>query len=265
MNLLYLDDSGSAENKNEEYFVLGGVCVPERSVRWLSHQIEKIAEELDADNSGRIEFHASEIFGGRALPWSSFQKDKRISLIKRVLHTLDGAKPDVVVFACAIHKASLRTEDPVVKSFEELSNRFDLYLKRISTHTTTERGLIVFDKATYEISLQNLAKAFRNKGNRWGSYLKSIAEVPLFVDSKASRIIQLADHIAYAVFRYYNANDMNYFNCIASRFDQNEGVIHGLTHFQNEKLFCHCPACLTRDSKKAMFSRSDQPIPTPKR
>lgn len=35
MHLLYLDDSGSAENKNEAYFVLGGVCVPERNMRWL--------------------------------------------------------------------------------------------------------------------------------------------------------------------------------------------------------------------------------------
>lgn len=42
MYLLYLDDSGSSGNQNEDYFVLGGVAVPENSLRWLSYELEKI-------------------------------------------------------------------------------------------------------------------------------------------------------------------------------------------------------------------------------
>ncbi len=34
MHLLYLDDSGSVNNLNEDYLVLGGVAVPENSVRF---------------------------------------------------------------------------------------------------------------------------------------------------------------------------------------------------------------------------------------
>jgi len=30
MYILYLDDSGSVANPAEDYFMLGGVCVPER-------------------------------------------------------------------------------------------------------------------------------------------------------------------------------------------------------------------------------------------
>ncbi|HOT90229.1 MAG TPA: hypothetical protein PLJ78_01105 [Anaerolineae bacterium] len=117
MHLLYLDDSGSVLNRDEQYFVLGGVCVPETSVRWLSHKLDEIACEIDPQTPTQVEFHAATI---------------------------------------------------------------------------------------------------------------------------------LADHIAYAVFRRYNANDLTYFNCIEGRFYQDGGVMHGLAHRQTYNDRCTCPACLTR-------------------
>lgn len=246
MYILYLDDSGSIGNQGEEFFVLGGVCVPESSVRWLSHQLEQIAAEVDPMDSRRVEFHASEAYGGREPPWDRLVKDERIRIIKRVLCVLEYAHKDVVAFACAIHKPSFPASDPVLRAFEDITSRFNMYLQRISTDAYTHKGLIVLDKSSHEANLQNLAARFRKEGNRWGSYLRNICEVPLFVDSSASRIIQLADHIAYAVFRRYNASDINYFNCIEDRFDNEGGVMHGLVHQQISAHPCTCPACLTR-------------------
>lgn len=247
MYLLYLDDSGSTRNPAEEYFVLGGICVPEPSVRWLSHQLEELAREINPADPRAVEFHASEIYSGRKTPWDRFNKSARADTIKRVLLTLQQAHADVVTFAWAVHKPSFPNTDPVLKAFEELSSRFDLYLNRgASDNIVKHRGLIVLDKSSYEDSLQDLAAKFRAEGNRWGSYLRNICEVPLFVDSRASRIIQLADHVAYAVFRRYNAGDLNYFNCIEGRFDQDNGIIHGLVHSQTYNRSCTCPACITR-------------------
>ncbi|NOR22691.1 MAG: DUF3800 domain-containing protein [Candidatus Aminicenantes bacterium] len=65
MFLLYLDDSGSIGNTSEDYFVLGGVSLPEGSVRWLNHQVEQLAEQVWSKDPRAIEFHASEIFSGR--------------------------------------------------------------------------------------------------------------------------------------------------------------------------------------------------------
>jgi hypothetical protein len=246
MYLLYLDDSGSIQNQNEKYFVLGGVCIPENSIRWLTYELEKLAIELNPENPRSVEFHASEIFSGRTGIWKKYTKEERINIIKKVLFVLQNAYSDVVMFACAVHKTSFPVYDPVTMAFEDISSRFDLYLQRISTDAHSHKGLIVLDDSSYETSLQNLATKFRNEGNRWGSYLKNICEVPLFVDSKASRIIQLTDHIAYAVFRRYNAGDLNYFNCIEGRFDKDGGVIHGLSHRQTYNRDCTCPACITR-------------------
>ena len=43
----------------------------------------------------------------------------------------------------------------------------------------------------YESALQSLARTFRAKGTRWGD-LRNMSEVPMFVDSRASRIVQIA-------------------------------------------------------------------------
>ena len=159
---------------------------------------------------------------------------------------MNRANPQILAFACAIHKPSYPDEDPVIKAYEEISSRFDLYLQRISNQGGTQRGLIIIDNCSYETGLQNLAAKIRKEGNRWGSYTSSICEIPLFVDSRPARIVQLADHIAYAIFRRYNSNDLTYFNCIENRFDQRDGVICGLVHKQTIIKNCTCPACITR-------------------
>ena len=229
MYLLYLDDSGSPPNPQEDYFVLGGLSVPENSVRWLSGEIESLAEEIDRDNARSIEFHAAEVFGGKSGVWKNMKRDERIQTIKRVLGVLDAASPkSIAVFACAVHKKST-PGDPVQTAFEQLSSRFDIYVRRQNAERgERQKGMIILDKSSYETSLQTLAAQFREDGTRWGNRLTTLSEVPLFVDSKASRIIQLTDHIAYAVFRRYSAGDLTYFDCIENHFDWSDGVMHGL-------------------------------------
>lgn len=68
---------------------------------------------------------------------------------------------------------------------------------------------------------------FKYEGHTWGK-TSNYAEVPVFLDSKASRLIQLADLVAYAIFRKYEACDDSFFNEIRHCFDSEGGVNHGL-------------------------------------
>lgn len=245
MYLLYLDDSGSTSTP-EEYMVLGGIAVPENAVHWLTQELDSLAQGTFPSNP--VEFHASEILNARKPPWKGLPREDRIKIMKQVLGVTAQAYLKMPVFACAIHKPSYPARDAVEEAFEDLTSRFDMFLNRINRQENSHhRGIIVFDKTSYESGLQKLAISFREAGTRWRR-LSTICEVPFFVDSKASRIIQLADHIAYAVFRRYEREDLRFFNVIESLFDAHEGIIHGLCHRQHIRAGCTCPGCATRST-----------------
>ncbi|MFC6191281.1 DUF3800 domain-containing protein [Dyadobacter subterraneus] len=126
-----------------------------------------------------------------------------------------------------MNKEKVSPRDPVELAFEQIASRFDHYLARLYNQNNTQRGIIIFDKSTYETTIQGLATNFRTIGHSWG-VLRNLSEVPLFLDSKASRLIQLADLVAYSIFRKYEHGDTQFFSIIENRFDQVGGIKHGL-------------------------------------
>ncbi len=244
MYVLYLDDAGSPGNPAEQYFTLGGVCVYEAQIDWFSRELDKLAMPFDP-NPEDIEFHASTIFSRREHPWKALTIDDARGILKSVLRVAACAYDTTRIFACAIHKASFPNADPVELAFEDLCQRFDQFLARRRRQGDQQRGMIVLDRTTRETSLQKLSREFRKRGTRWGS-LNHIADTPFFVDSKASRLVQVADHIAYAVFRRFNSGDAQYLDIICSRFDEADGIVHGLSHRHADKTTCMCPGCLSR-------------------
>ena len=130
-------------------------------------------------------------------------------------------------------------------AFEDLCSRFDRYLHRLRASGDTQRGLLILDKSAYETTLQQMSVEFRTLGTSWG-VIRNLADTPLFVDSRASRVIQLADHVAYAVFRRYQSGDTQYLDRIAAKFDAEDGIVHGLAHKELANPNCMCIACLSR-------------------
>ena len=101
------------------------------------------------------------------------------------------------------------------------------------------------DKSIHERPLQILARNFRVDGARWGHF-RYLAEVPLFVDSAASRMVQLADLVAWSTFRKYELSDGRFFDPLIPLFDADGGVLHGLYHHRRMWEHCYCPACYSR-------------------
>jgi hypothetical protein len=118
-------------------------------------------------------------------------------------------------------------KDPVEMAFEQISSRFDYYLNRLKNRGNPSRGIIIFDKSTYETTIQALAIDFKKIGHTW-DVIRNLAEVPLFIDSRASRITQLADLIAYAFFQHYEHRNDQFFSIIANKIDADGGQVHGL-------------------------------------
>ncbi len=226
MHLLYLDESGSIKDPNQKHFVLAGFSVFERQSFWISSEMDKIAARFDPANPNSVELHGNPMFGGKKF-WRQFSKESRHQAIKDCLSLFASSHPSNRVFACVLNKSLVSPHDAVEYAFEQISSRFDYYLIRLHKNKDPQRGVIIFDKSTFESTIQNLATDFRTVGHSWG-VLRNLAEVPLFLDSKASRLIQLADIIAYSVFKAYEMNDTRFFDIISHRLDSEGGIKHGL-------------------------------------
>jgi Protein of unknown function (DUF3800) len=170
-------------------------------------------------------------------------------MIHSALATLGPGNASVRLFAIAIDRLAASPRDPVELAFEEICNRFNLFLQRVGDRTNErQRGLLVMDESKYEKPLQALARHFRVNGTRWGHF-RNLAEVPLFVDSKASRLVQLADLVAWATWRKFEHRDGRFFDPLIRMFDSDGGVIHGLVHYRNLADECFCPACVSRNRR----------------
>ena len=153
-------------------------------------------------------------------------KDARIQAIKDALNLIDGKH--YRVFASVVNKKAISPRDPVFSTFQQLITRFDHFLARQHfEYKNTQRGLVLFDKSSKEANIQSLATSFKKDGHEWGN-LKNMAEVPAFLDSEATRLIQLADLVAYAIFRYFEKGDSQFYEIIEHKFDCHGGVQHGL-------------------------------------
>lgn len=245
MYLLYLDGSGSVKNPNEPYFVLAGVSVYERQIFHLLKKSDEFVAALSLGDPHDIELHGSVMANGSKAPWKGMTRRIRLDTIDSSLQLLTSAHHTVKAFAVVVDKQAIAPTDPVEYAFEEICNRFNLFLSRLWQQQNQQRGLVVMDKSHYEDVLQRLARKFRETGTKWGT-LRNLAEVPLFVDSSASRLIQIADLLAWAVWRRYEHHDTRYFDPITPRFDTEGGVLHGLVHYKSPSEDCSCPACLTR-------------------
>jgi len=226
MHLLYSDESGSVSDSNQTHFVLAGISLYERQSFWLANKLDRIAARFNPADPNSVELHGNAMLAGRKF-WRQFRKSDRETAIKDALKILASSHNSNRVFICVIKKALASPRDPVELAFEQLSSRFDHFLMRLHKNGDTQRGIIIFDKSTYESTIQNLATDFRTIGHSWG-VIRNLAEVPLFLDSRASRLIQLADLIAYAAFKKYEKADDQFYSIIESRLDQEGGITHGL-------------------------------------
>ncbi len=226
MHLLYTDESGHVRDPQQKYFVLAGCSVFERQSYWFANELDKIASRFNPADPNSVELHGSPIRSGKDF-WRTIRRDDREQALMDALAVFANSHSSNRLFASVINKAMVSPDDPVDLAFEQIASRFDHYLKRLHDRGDTQRGLIIFDKSTYETTIQTLATEFRTVGHSWG-VIRNFAEVPLFLDSCASRLIQLADLVAFALFRNFESGDSKYYEVIKSRFDSEGGVNHGL-------------------------------------
>jgi hypothetical protein len=260
MYILYVDDSGSADNPLDKFFVLGGISVFERGLYHLIKAADDLVASFGLGDPNEIELHGSPMYSGRSGVWRQIRdRSQRENMIIRALALLEAQRASVRLFAVAVDRIAVAPRNPIELAFEEICNRFNLHVTRWNDKNpqNSQRGLIVMDESKHEQPLQGLARRYRVDGGRWGVF-RNLAEVPLFVDSRASRLVQLADLVAFATWRKYEYQDGRFFDRLIPSFDAQGGIIHGLFHYREMNTDCYCVACFSR-SQNRQIGRSAAP------
>lgn len=224
MYLLYADDSGVVSDPNVNYSVLAGFATFENQTFW----IQKAVDDIMLKYTGRsdLELHASPIRSGKGI-WRGFTKSKREDILIDTLNYIKENYPrQFILFGAVISNSN---DDVPEELFSQLTSRFDKYLKRkFLKHDESARGLAIFDKSKMENQYQNWSKIYQTLGNKLNEKLNNFAEVPLFLESSISRSIQVADLIAFSLFRKFEYNDDAYYSIIKDCFDKDNNKQHGL-------------------------------------
>lgn len=233
MHLLYLDESGV--DPCLPYYVLAGVSIPERQSRFMDADLVDVARRFrphDTDDDGLSPpFSASAMHTG-AGRWRGVDRMSARQAIKDALQlaVADRQKYGVRLFAAAICRSRLEADAvPSVVAFDQMLTRFDFMIGRLNRRDDhpVERGLLLLNGASQLARRPHSAASFSDVGYST-SKVKNLAEVPVCLLPRQSRLMQLADLVAYAVYRYFERNDSQYFDIIKGCFDRDEHKRYGL-------------------------------------
>lgn len=237
MYILYIDESGDGGTNpgSSRHLVLAGVAIHEGQWRGLTQKLDAIQDSYFPQSGSPIEFHASVIRGGRDI-WRALPKTKRLALtndVYSVIAQVSGQR--MVLFSAVIEKSSLVKKyggrvEPYEQAFEGICTMFNLFLRKVQAKQgSVQRGIIVFDEARPSLSRQirTLLAKFQAGGSRWTT-INSLVETVFFFDSRTSRIMQLADFTAHAVYRWYESGDSQNLEVIKHKFDREGSKLHGL-------------------------------------
>lgn len=254
--ILYLDESG-VSGTEASYFVLAGLAAFEREIYWFSQDLDQVQAKYFPSEKAPVNFHATKLHARPSdqleSPWNQLTVEQRRE-IKARFGDIIGSRRGIL-FGCAIERkyAELRNQDPYERAFEDVVSRFDLFLSRYnqtpqSTRGEEQRGLVVLAQSGYQKTLALLAQRFRESGTRWGQ-LHNITDVPYFAPAQDTRMLQLADFIANAIYGRYHAGITIDFDRIAQKFDNEGNVVHGLAHL-TLTASCSCLACFSRKGRQ---------------
>jgi hypothetical protein len=152
-----------------------------------------------------------------------------------------GSWDDAVIVADAQRKAAnTGDEDQILEhAFEQVVTRFHHYLER----QAIDVGLIVQDQnETAARRLTQLARKYHTRGTTY-SQVSRLVETPLFVDSRLTSMVQLADLCAYAVRRNFENGETDLLDRIYDRFDRAAGRLVGIRHYTGKQA-CTCRICV---------------------
>jgi hypothetical protein len=240
-----MDESGDPNGWNvRDNFVLAGVAVHEGQIRSLSGQLDRLQKRFFPAIAVPLEIHAHHIFAGKGR-YRKWPRQRRKALLDEAFAVIANAgSPNLVAFVSAIHVSAVTGAHQALSTcLEDICQRFNTFLVRQFNAGYKDKGLLIMDKSGRDARVRELMAEFDKHGTSRG-YLGNIVDVPHFADSSHTRMLQLADLLAFAGGRYFNSNDDSLLSKVLPRIDRRTkgGNPVGLKHIVAPGHPCSCLA-----------------------
>jgi hypothetical protein len=254
MYLLYADESGDLTDASVDVFVVAGIAAHEDAIRPLAGEINKTMNSfIGRQKAMAVELHGSPLRVG-AGEWRAIPREKRSALYHALLEKLsDWCHADtgsgIEPFVAVIDRD--HSQSPTETAFGEVVYLFDQFLREGRRRGNPHNGVLVADQSRYERTLQawvELARARYSRPKQDPRRLYALAETPFFIDSRQTRLLQMGDLLAHAIYRAYNANDWQWANSALPSLTGSDPF--RLAHFTSNPA-CGCPACLREKGEPA--------------
>lgn len=271
MYLLFVDESGT--HGGSHAFILGGMAIHEDDAAQLQTDLDQLVIRHLGKvplNLEEYELHAAELrnakkpkMTGRANQpssvWSFEDRQMRLDLLDEAYKVVTEFEPSNqlcpptffgVVLDRDFHQ-DWSVQEREQFAYEVLLNKFDVMLKILRVDMgLPNKGLVIHDRRVIaERDIQSWTAGWRLAAGRVGQ-VRNLADVPLFADSRASRLLQVADLVAYSLYRRYDPDrlETKHFQVLWSTFEEGSRELHGCVHYTPNfgSGSCLCEPCSAR-------------------
>ena len=251
MYLLYVDESGDPGPNGSDFLLLGAAALFEGKWLHVEHDTRGLIDQYFPSGPRPAELHFALLRQGRR-EYRRLTRPQRDSLIRDFCSIVTNLlSNEIALFTVIADKAwwfanhpGQSGDDLYAELFEQLSSRFDLFLRRKHAEGSPNKGIIIADphKPSLSDALKRNQQAFQRQGHRWGQ-LYNLIETVFFLDSSDSPGLQIADLCSYGTWRLITAGDDSIAQMIHSAFDRepltsriNPGKWHGVTYLGADPL-----------------------------
>lgn len=245
MYLLYLDESGDPYSwQSQKCYVIGGVAIYEGQIHGIGAQLDSVQSKYFPGIQISIAFHATDVRHGKG-HFQGIPPNIREQILQDVYALIGNATfPSLIVFATAIDISAVTSPTQARRDiFEDVCEKFNGFLVHQYRSGHPAKGLLIIDQ-NREAEYRELVSDFKNQGTTHG-YLGNVVDIPYFAKCHQTRMLQLADFVANAVFEYHEHNDDTYLKIILPRlYGKAWGKLSmGFGHIVTRSKNCTCAAC----------------------
>ena len=244
--ICYVDESGDPGVRGSSHLLLGAAALFEGRWSYLRDDLEVLIARYFPAGPRPGEIHMADLRRGKK-EYRALSQDRRNAMIADYCQVVGRLLPTELRFFTVIadkkwwfaRNPGKTGDDLYATLFEEISSRFDLFLRRRHAESAPTKGIIVADPHKRDLTnaLIKNHNIFQRQGTQWAK-VYNLIETVFFLNSRDSPGIQLADLCAYAVNRLMSENDPSIVRQITDVFDReplnssiNPGKWHGVKYY----------------------------------